>query len=177
MESRSTFVTVLAWLLIIGSGFAFVISLLQGVMVSVMFSTEEFNNLPEDAPATAQFMTNYFQYLIYAFSAFFLVMLTTSIAFLKRKNWARLVVVGSMIFGVFIQLVGLIMQFVFTSSLEATPGEEGFEDFNRMVSMMVWASVAISVVITGIHIWIITKLLSKKIVSEFKPSQPTSVEN
>lgn len=177
MESKSTFVTVLAWLLIIGSGFGFVISILQAVMISMMFSGEEFNTFPEDTPASAQFMTNYFQYLIYAFSAFALFMLTTSVAFLKRKNWARLVVVSCMILGVVMQFGGLILQFIFTSDMKAMPGEEGFEDFDRMVSMMIWVSVVISVVITGMHIWIITKLLSKKIVSEFSSKDFNSAES
>ncbi len=85
MESRSTFVTVLAWLFIVGSGFATFVSIMQVIMVSTMFSGDEFRSIPEDAPTMAKIMSKYFHFFIYGFFALAIFTFTSAIALLKRK--------------------------------------------------------------------------------------------
>jgi len=167
MESRSTFVTVLAWIFIVGSGFATFVSVMQVIMVSIMFSGDEFSSVPEDAPAMAKFMSQYFHFFIYGFCALALFTFTSSIALLKRKNWARLAFIGILAFGIFWQVGGLIMQFAIFSNFPASPKGEGFEDFERMSNIIRWFSFAMALAISGLFVWVIKKLATQPIVGEF----------
>jgi hypothetical protein len=167
MESRSTFVTVLAWIFIVGAGFASFVSVTQVIIVSTMFSGEEFRSTPDDAPATAEFMLQYFHLFIYGFFALTLFTFVSSIALLKRKNWARLAFIVILAFGILWQVGGLVMQFVIFSDMPTPPEGEGGEGLDRMSNIILWFSFAFAIGISGLFAWIIKKLASQKIVAEF----------
>ena len=167
MESRSTFVTVLAWIFIIGSGFGSLISIMQVVMVSTMFSGEEFNSFPDDAPAMARLMSQYFHLFIYAFCAVILSTFVSSIALLKRKNWARLAFIVILALGILWQVGGLVMQFAFFSEVPTQQDSPGFEDFERMSNIIKWFSFAMAIGLSVLFAWVIKKLVSQQIVAEF----------
>jgi hypothetical protein len=167
MESRSTFVTVLAWIFIVGSGFATFVSIMQVIMVSTMFSGDEFSSVPEDAPVMAKFMSQYFHLFIYGFCALALFTFTSSLALLKRKNWARLAFIVILGFGILWQVGGFAMQFAIFSDFPAPPKGEGFEDFERMTNLIRWFSFAMAIAISGLFVWVIKKLTTRPIVREF----------
>lgn len=167
MESRSTFVTVLAWVFIVGAGFTSVVSLMQVVMVSIMFSGDEFQSIPEDAPGFARFMQEYFHLFIYSFFALAVFTFTSSIALLKRKNWARLAFIGILLLGVVWQVFGIVIQFFMFSEPPADQSMEGFDDFQRMTNIFRWFTLAFGIFLSGLFIWIIRKLLTEPIISEF----------
>ncbi len=167
MESRSTFVSVLAWIFIIGAGFGSIVGIMQVIMVSTMFSGEEFSSMPEDAPAFAKIMQQYFYYFVYGFFAVTLFTFVSSIALLKRKNWARLAFVVILTFGVLWQVGSLFLQFYMFSEFPKMPTHEGFEDFERMHNIMRWFTAVIAIGISGLFIWIIKKLTTQPIISEF----------
>ncbi len=167
MESKSTFVTVLAWIFIIGAGFSFFVSIMQVIMVSTMFSGEEFRSMPENAPAFAKFMHQYFYLFVYGFCALTLFTFVTSIALLKRKNWARLAFIAILAFGILWQVGGFIMQSTMFSQLPKMPSGEGFENFERMSNIIRWFSVVIAIGISGLFIWVIKKLTTQPIIGEF----------
>ncbi len=170
MSSRSTFVTVLAWIFIVGAGFISLVSGLQAVMVTTMFSGEEFSALPDDAPAMATFMSQFLVWFVYGFFALAVFTLVSSIALLKRRNWARIAFIFILSVGVLWQLGGLIMQFVMFSDLQSFPEEEGFEEFDRMTSLILWFSAAIALVISGLFVWLIRRLSTQPIIGEFVSS-------
>ena len=167
MESRSTFVTVLAWIFIVGSGFASFVSVMQVIMVSTMFSGDELRSLPDDAPAMAKFMAQYFHLFIYGFCALSFFTFISSIALLKRKNWARLAFIIILAFGILWQVGGMFMQFAMFSDFPEPPNGEGFENFERMSNIIRWFSFAIAVGISGLFVWVIKKLTTKPIIGEF----------
>jgi len=171
VESRSTFVSVLAWIFIIGAGFGSIIGIMQVIMVSTMFSGKEFSTMPENAPAFAKFMQQYFHLLVYGFFAVTLFTFISSIALLKRKNWARLAFVVILAFGVLWQVGTLLLQFYMFSELPEMPAHEGFENFERMHTMMRWFTAVIAIGISGLFIWIINKLTTQPIISEFTLQQ------
>lgn len=177
MESRSTFVTVLAWIFIVGAGFSFIVSIMQVIMVSTMFSGEEFRSMPENAPGFAQFMLRYIHIFIYATCAAILFILASSIALLKRKNWGRLAFIGILALGILWQIGSIIMQFSMFSELPMPPPEKGFEGFERMSIIIRWFSLAIAIAISGLFIWLIKKLTSQPIVSEFRPYKQSTELN
>jgi hypothetical protein len=167
MESRSTFVSVLAWIFIIGAGFGSVIGIMQIIMVSTMFSGDELSSMPADAPAFAKIMQQYFHLFVYGFFAITLFTFISSIALLKRKNWARLAFVVILAFGVIWQIGSLFLQFYIFSDFPEMPNQEHFEEFERMHNMMRWFTAVIAIGISGLFIWIIKKLTSQPIINEF----------
>ena len=174
MEPRSTFVTVLAWIFIIGTGFAASVSIMQVLMVSTMFNGEEFPSIPEDAPAFAKFMSQYFHLFVYGFCALTLFTFVSSVALLKRKNWARLAFIVILTFGVFWQIGGIVMQFFMFSEFPPLPDSEGFEDFERISNIIRWFSFAMAVGISALFVWLIKRLLTQPTVSEFTLNKPNN---
>lgn len=164
MESRSTFVTVLAWIFIVGAGFASFVSLMQVIMVSTMFSGDEFQTMPADAPSIVKFMSQYFHIFVYGFFILAVFTLISSIALLKRQNWARIAFIGILSVGILWQLGGLIMQFFMFSDFPKHP--QG-EDFERMSQLIRWFSFAIAILFSGLFIWIIKKLATQPTIGEF----------
>lgn len=168
MESRSTFVTVVAWVFIVGAGFTSLISIMQVVMVSTMFSGEEFKQMPEDAPTFARIMASYFHLFVYGFFCLSIYTFISAIALLKRKNWARISFIVIMAIGVLWQIAGLVMQFTMFSNM---PIEHADEQFKQMQKMMQWFTVIISIGMSGLFIWIIKRLTTEPILSEFTLNQ------
>lgn len=70
---RSTFVSVVAWIFIVISGFATFISILQNIMFHTLFPREEMNQAfqhteqGEQIPAVVNFMFNHFDLLLIFF--------------------------------------------------------------------------------------------------------------
>ncbi len=171
MESKSTFVTVLAWIFIVGAGFASFVSLTQVIMVSMMFSGDEFKNMPEDAPEMARFMSEYFHLFIYGFFTLAVFTLASSIALLKRQNWARIAFIGILSVGVLWQLGGLVMQFFMFSDFPELPRGERFEEFEQISHLIRWVGFAIAILSSGLFIWMIKKLVTPPIIAEFAANE------
>lgn len=167
MESRSTFVTVLAWIFIVGAGFASLISVIQVIMVSSMFIGDEFRSIPDDAPVMEKFMSGYFHLVVYGFFLLSLFIFVSSIALLKRKNWARLSFIVILSFGVLWQVGGLIMHFFMFSEFPAPPSGHGIENFEYMINIIRFFSFFISIIISVIFIWVIKKLATQPVISDF----------
>jgi hypothetical protein len=47
------------------------------------------------------------------------------------------------------------------------PNHEGFENFERMHNMMRWFTTVIAIGISGLFVWIIRKLTTQPVISEF----------
>jgi hypothetical protein len=166
-NNRSTFVTVVAWIFIVGSGFATLMSLMQNIMIHVMFNKDKFSQLPDDMPAGASFMFEYFQLIILAFLLICILMLVSSIGLLKRKNWARLVFIFILSLGILWSLASLILQAVFFSTMPEMSQSPEFQEFKAMQSIMQWFTAIISIGFAILFGWIIMRLLSSAIKQEF----------
>lgn len=170
---RSTFVNVLAWIFIVLGGFATFISILQNIMIRVMFRKEEMAQAMKQAenakeiPAVANFMFNH----VDLFFLFFLVVAAASvvsaIALLKRKNWARIAFIVLMSLGIVWNLGGLAMQFTMFSSMPEVAGKGAPPGFETMMHVMQIASVIMVIALSSLFGWIIKKLTSEPIKSEF----------
>lgn len=167
MESRSTLVTVLAWIFIVGAGFASLVSAMQVIVVSTIFNGDELQSIPNDAPAMARFMSQYFHLFIYGFFTLAIFTLICAIALLKRKNWARLAFIAILAFGVIWQIVGLFMQFAMFSDFSSLAEGQELEGFERTTIIIRWFSFAIALATTGLFVWIIRKLTTQPIIGEF----------
>jgi hypothetical protein len=170
---RSTFVNVLAWIFIVFGGLATFISILQNVMIRMMFHKEEMTQALQRAenakqmPAFANFMFNH----IDLFFLFILVVSATSfasaIALLKRKNWARIVFIVLMSLGIAWNLGGLVLQFTIFSSMPEMVGKGVPPEFGKMMIIMKIAGVIMVLAFSALFGWIIKKLTSAPIKAEF----------
>jgi glucan phosphoethanolaminetransferase (alkaline phosphatase superfamily) len=167
MQPRSTFVTVLAWILIIFAGFATLISLLQVVMVSIMFASEELQIATNDSDVSAEVFMQFFSWLVYAFAAISLITFVSAIGLLKRKNWARLFFVVVMVIGIVWQIAGLALQLYLLSDLTGVPEGDGFEGVEQFSTIVLWFSVALGIAMSVLFGWIIRKLTTEPVRNEF----------
>ena len=170
---RSTFVNVLAWIFIILGGFATFISILQNIMIRVLFHKEQMTQALQEAehskqiPAFALFMFEHidqFFLLVLVVSA---ISFVSAIALLKRKNWARIFFIVFMSLGIVWNLGGLVMQFAVFGSMPEVAGKGLPPEFENMMIVMKIASVITVLAFSALFGWIIKKLSSATIKAEF----------
>ena len=172
-QQRSTFVNVLAWIFIILAGFATLISLLQNIMISVMFPVEEMNKAfsePQVQQEMPLFAEVIFSNLQLVFVIFFAVSSTTfvsAIGLLKRKNWGRIVFMVMMCLGICWNVVALILQNAMFTSMPQIPANQMDTQFGTMMTVMKVVTFVIAMGISYLFGWIIYRLSSDKIKAEF----------
>ena len=170
---RSTFVTVVAWIFIVLSGFTTVISLLQNIMLRAMFDDarmgKTFHEPPSGSPPFAAFMVSHFQLFLLMFLVASTVTLASSIGLLRRMNWARWVFVGLMALGIVWNVGGLVLQFGMFSSMQdrfvTAPGMPNMRPFFIAVAVV---SVVFALAFSGLFGWIAARLLSSAVAAEFR---------
>lgn len=180
---RSTFVTVVAWVFIILSGFATFISLLQNLMVGFMprdmfdFATQD-STFARVMPPAGRFMFSHLQLLVLCTFILTALMLAASIGLLHRRNWARLVFIGLLGLGIVYNLAGLVLQQTMMSSMtsqfpldSAFSGDSTFrataQQFHQMMAGFRVVMYVVTIGFVALFGWIIAKLLSRPIREEF----------
>jgi hypothetical protein len=192
---RSTFVTVLAWIFIGLTGFASLISLMQNLMLQLIFvplmqqqHAHMSQNLPPNMPAHMAWM---FDHVIWIFRVFLLLslsVLVAAIGLLWRKEWARKLFIGLMAFGIFYQIAGLFFQWWYMSAvfdhlpMPPNPKPDAAQMMQVMQGFMSVIRIFSALMSVGMIIllgWIIRKLISPPIRQEFLPalSSPTVQRN
>lgn len=179
VQQRSTFVTVVAWVFIVLSGFATVISILQNILVFTVFRDAEINqamraNAAGSMPAAAAFMAEHFHLFFLAFLLVSTFTLASSIGLLKRRNWARLSFVGIMVLGILWNLGGLVLQFLMFSSMEEPfsaggphPGLRASPFSMTLLVGMAVVNVLLAVGLSVLFGWIAKRLLAPAVREEF----------
>jgi len=174
---RSSFVTAVAWVFIVLSGFATFISLLQNIMLAFM-PQDLFNQALQDTtfthamPSAGRFMFAHFHAMVLAMFGVVATTLLSSIGLLRRSNWARLVFIGLLALGVLYNIVVLFVQQAMVSSFNApfaadtALGAAGHQVQEMMQGMRV-AMIVFELAFAAIFVWIIVKLVSPSIRAEF----------
>ncbi len=169
-RTQSTFVTVLAWIFIVGAGFTTVISILQNIFISVTFPPEPFPGpsgpAADQIPASGRFMMGHVDLFFRLFLALSCVTLISAVGLLRRRNWARIVFIVIFALGIVWNIGALILQQLVISSMLAQPLFE--VQFDQMMLTMRIFSIAIVIVISTVLGWLIARLASPSIRSEFK---------
>jgi hypothetical protein len=178
LPTRSNFVTVLAWILIVMAGFSTLIALLQNLMLNVLFPVEQLDELSRQARADAK-MPAVFAFMLGHFRLFFAAILigaattlVAAIGLLKRKNWARLLLVAIMVLAVVWQIVGIVaQQYIFAEMpmMPAdTPDAQAAAGFAKTFMVIIGiVSVVMGLAFAGLFAWIVKRLLSADIKREF----------
>lgn len=168
----STFVTVIAWIFIILSGFTTLVAAYQNVMLYTMVP---FNQMPiyapgtENIPSFLRFVSEHVHLFVLSFLILSALTLAAAIGLFRRKNWARLVIVGILAFGIAWNLGGIALQQTMMSSmvdLSNAPAQHRAE-IEQMLSNMMMIITALSVGFSLLFAWIIKRLTSKAVRVEF----------
>lgn len=178
-SERSAFVTAVAWVFIALSGFATLISILQNVMIYTFFPLDQMHaamaqaRQQHDMPALSFFM---FEHIRELFAAVFVVTLATliiSVGLLKRRNWARILFICLLVFGILWNVAGVLWQVIFFRSMPLPPQASVQSQMETMFIVMEIFSVVIAVAMSVLFLWIIKRLISPTIRDEFVlPSTP-----
>jgi hypothetical protein len=172
-QKKSNFVNVLAWIFIALSGFATLISILQNIMISVMFPIDEMNKAFEGAqaqeqiPYFAKFMFANIRFFFLSFLAISGTTFVSAIGLLKRKNWGRIIFMVIMGFGICWNIFSLVLQNLMFTSFPDFPQGEMSSQFNTMMNVMKIFTFVFAVGLSYLFGWIIYKLSSFKIKNEF----------
>jgi hypothetical protein len=172
-NGKSKFVTVLAWIFIVLTGFGLFILILQNIMITMMFPVDEMQkvfNRPEAAariPALARFMASHFRLFFLGFLFVTAGTFISSIGLLKRKNWARIFFIVILVLGIICNLSGIFLQGAMMPKIPQVPEHPGMPDFQSMFIIMRVFSAVMAIGMSVLFGWIIKKLVSKDIKREF----------
>jgi hypothetical protein len=172
---RSAFVTVVAWFGIALGGMSVLVGVLQMVMVSVMFSEGPWAELDQqslhDMPRWFGWIFGHFQLLVAANLLAMGVLLAASIGLLRRRNWARIVIVALLVLGIVANLGGLGLQLAMMQSMpgfDAAGAPADFAaSFARMRAIILVVSAVVACAFAVLYGWIIRRLSSPAVRSEF----------
>jgi hypothetical protein len=177
--ARSAFVTAVAWVFIALAGFATLISILQNVMIYTFFPLDQMHAAMAQAreqqqmPAFTLFM---FEHIRELFTGFLVVTsgtLIISIGLLRRHNWARILFVALLVFGIIWNIGSLFWQWFFFQSMPQPPQAPAqmHAQFQTMFLVMEVFSGIMALGMSVLFGWIIKRLTSPGIKSEFVGSQ------
>ena len=175
--AQSSFVTVLAWIFIVLSGFATFIAVLQNIAIHVFFPIDQFPAVfgnartPQQLPPLAEFLLRHVRWFLAGFLLFSSITLGAAIGLLKRKNWARIIFVGLMSLGIAWSIMSVVLQYTLLSSMvphvPADAPAEFQSHFERMSTIMMAFSSVMAIVFTTLFGWIIKRLISPTVRREF----------
>jgi hypothetical protein len=173
--NKSTFITVLAWIIIVLTGFATCISIMQNILIHTVFPLGEMqaamanDRQSNNFPALAIFMLSQMQWIMGVFLAISIAAFISGIGLLKRRNWARILIIIFLGMGIIWNIVGLIMQVIVLASFPMIEAPaEVQSSFKIMSSVMMVFAALIAVALSVLFGWIIKRLLSASIVDEFR---------
>ena len=159
---QSTFVTVLAWLTIVDSGFVTVVSLEQNVAIPFLMPATITNS-----PYRGAFLAA--QAFFFGFFCFVAFMTYAGYALLKRRNWARRLFIGVCGLGIAWGILCIVMfAFGFGVGRFPTPGALGAP--RGMDSGFKAMEVMTSILCLGLCVlfgWVIRRLQSPSVRAEF----------
>jgi uncharacterized membrane protein YhdT len=175
-RTSSAFVTVLAWVGLLVSGFSTLIGGLQAVVMRTLPHGGAFADAAADSAVAARFpapavlalrhLTLAFV-LGWALSAYALV---ASFGLLRRRNWARLSYVALLALGICWNLGALVVQQRLYESM-AIPAGRGPDaaQLAAVFRMMHLLMTTLTLAMTAVFIWLVAKLLSNPVRREFAP--------
>jgi len=179
LAEKSKFVTVVAWIFIVVAGFATFISILQNIMINLMFPIEKMTEALNEAeaqehiPFLFRFLFSNIRIFFFGFLVISATTFVSAIGLLKRKNWARIIFIIILSLGILWNISGLFMQHLMFSSMPELPNQEGVNQFKVMMNIMRVFTLIMAIGISILFGWIIKKFTSQRIKAEFV----TTIEN
>lgn len=176
--ARSGFINALGWIFACLSGFATLIGVLQNLMLELVFQPVMQQQLaiqpaPPNMPASMGWMLAHMIWIFRGLLLLSIVTLVASIGLLLRRDWARRLFIGLMVFAIAYQLLGLVWQWWFMGSMQQTlsmPTAASAQFASGMQGFMRVMQVFGAIMAIGFSVlfgWIIKRLHSLPIRCEF----------
>ena len=175
--TRSSFVSVLAWILIVLAGFTTLIAIAQNILVQVFCAGPQFEraieeaNRQQDLPAFARFMFNNIKLFFAAILLLSAATFVAAIGLLRRRNWARFALIAILGAGIAWNITGIFVQASMMQSMSAqfanAPSEVRSQFQIMSVTMTVFGAL-MALAFALLFGWIIKRLLSPAIAAEFR---------
>ena len=172
--TESTFITVIAWIFIIGGAISVFISIssffIVGPTQEALFRDTAFTALP---PGGTKFLIGHTLELIaLAMLTLSVVTLVSSVGLLRRRNWARLLLIAMLGIGAVYLIANLFLQPWLESRLPLpsaqNPQDRAFqEQWQSTVHTMRVSKGILSVAVAALLAWVIARLSSRRIRAEF----------
>jgi hypothetical protein len=160
---RSTFVTVVAWIVIVIAGFITLMSVLQTIFFTTVFFTRELNR---DFGGGEEPFRLFVPLFVGAFLLTPATALFAGIGLLKRRNWGRLILVVLLSLGVLWNIGGLAVLALFYPSWGPRPDE-----FDTVARMIAGIGAIFSIAVASLFIWVIVRLTSAEVRREFEAAR------
>ncbi len=166
--ARSTFVSVVGWIFAVMSGFALFISVMQNIMLHTVFPLEQMtSDIPANTPAMAAFMFEHVALLFLIPLLVSALVLASSVGLIKRREWARMLMVGLMVLAALWSAGSILVQLIWMGQMPAMPAGMS-PDFQAiqttmMVFMLIWG-----LGLAGLFGWIAKRLMSWETKQEFR---------
>lgn len=166
------FVTMLALVIMGFFGYSTIVSFLSLVVYLFKSPVELLGILdsyveitPFIPPAIIHFLENYYIEFSTFSLVFSLIILTASFSLLKRRNWARIFIIGFMLLTIVLSIASLFFHDFFM--LDNRGNEyirEAIEKMNDMIGIFL---AVFAIVVVLLHGWAAWMLLSQKVRNEF----------
>jgi len=168
---QSSFINTFAWIAIVFSGFGVLIGIMQNIMMMTVmkdrgFAEEMSQNIPDDMPPMMAIMFGNMELIAMGTLVLAIITFISAIALLKRKNWARLFFIVLLVVGILWNVISGYMQFDMMDSMMFA-GEEIPAEMQSIQSTMKIIMGVIIVAILALNIYLIKRLSSDEIKSEF----------
>jgi hypothetical protein len=168
-NKRLIFIDVVGWILTIFSGIGLLIVTFQNIMINFIFPPDDLEKITNHVSSTEGISSFVFQNPKITIAILGLITLyafMSSIAFLKRKEWARQSLIALFSIGILYNILSLIAQWSMMKSMNNSISQID-DNFERMSNFVYLFSVVFSAGLSIIFGWLIVKISSKKIREEF----------
>ena len=161
-------IEIIGWVLTIFFGMLSFLSSIQVVLFAVTMDWDQFlkmkSNLPDSFPPVVQIMFGYLPILMIIQFGASLTGLVASLGFLKRKNWARLLLVAVLVFGIIYCIAGNVIAWLALK----VPSSSVVADSRLNDNIMITAMIVLGIIMCAAISWIIHLLLSEDTKIQFK---------
>ena len=170
---KSKFVTYLAWMFIITAGLGTFMAIIQSIVVSLFFPSNEISQIlnsseaAEYIPAILPFIVSHIRLFLLVYLLAAGITFIASIGLLMRKNWARIFFVSIMSLGVIGNLAEMFFYGAMMSKMPVFPAELGMPNYQVIFPVLRIFATIIAIGLIILYAWIIKKLVSKNIKQEF----------
>jgi len=172
----SAFVTAVAWVFIILSGLATLVSILQNIMVYTFFPIDQVQaslapareHQQQQMPAGALFMLEHIRTFITSILVISASTFVASIGLLRRYNWARVLFIVLLALGIAWNIGGLFLQW---SSIHSMPQPQtptaAQAQFKVMTTLVMFFTVVTAIGMSVLFGWLIRRFISPAVREEF----------
>lgn len=170
----SAFVTAVAWVFIVLSALATLVSIVQNIMIYTFFPADQVQasfaqaHQQQQMPPGAMFVFEHIRVLITSILVITSSTLVASIGLLRRHNWARILFVVLLVLGIAWNIGGVFWNWIVFLSMPVSQAPSAAQTQFKIISKVImFFSVGTAIGMSLLFGWMIKRLISPAIRREF----------